>query len=68
MLDLSGAVWQKSTRSNTNGCVEVAFVEGHVAIRDSKHRQGPALIFTPAEWEAFTGGVRDGEFSLSSSR
>jgi hypothetical protein len=35
-----------------------------VAVRDSKDPDGPRLIFTPAEWETFTAGVRDGEFEL----
>ena len=60
--DLSRAVWRKSTLSHTNGCVEVAFVNDRVAVRDSKDRNGPVLVFTPFEWEAFVGGVRDGEF------
>lgn len=64
MVDLSTAKWRKSTRSGGNGCVEVAFVEGQVAVRDSKDRGGPALAFTAHEWEAFIGGVREGEFEL----
>jgi hypothetical protein len=64
MLDLSGAVWRKSTYSVQTDCVEVAFHGGHVALRDSKDRQGPVLVFTPSEWAAFLGGVRDGEFDL----
>lgn len=65
--DLSRAVWRKSTRSDGNGgnCVEVARnLPGIVAVRDSKNPTGPALIFTPAEWEAFLGGTKDGEFDL----
>ncbi len=63
-MDLSNAVWRKSTRSGSSGdCVEVAGnLPGVVAVRDSKDPAGPALIFTPAEWGAFIGGVRDGEF------
>lgn len=64
MVDLSSAEWRKSTRSGTNGCVEVAFVDGRVAVRDSKDRGGPVLLFTAHEWEAFVGGARDGEFEL----
>jgi hypothetical protein len=64
MVDLSRATWRKSTRSGNNGCVEVAFVEDHVGVRDSKDRQGPILTFTPTEWTAFIGGVRAGEFEL----
>jgi hypothetical protein len=63
-VDFSSADWQKSGRSQTNGCVEVAFVDNQVAVRDSKHREGPVLIFTPVEWEAFLGGVSDGQFRL----
>ena len=64
MVDLSRAAWFKSTRSGNNGCVEVAFVEDQVAVRDSKDRSGPVLVFTAHEWEAFVGGVRTGEFEL----
>jgi prepilin-type processing-associated H-X9-DG protein len=66
MIDLNGATWHKSTYSATNGCVEVAFVDGHVAVRDSKDRHGPVLVFTPVEWKAFLGGAHDGEFDLTS--
>jgi hypothetical protein len=57
-------VWQKSTYSTVNGCVEVAFLDGLVAVRDSKDRQAQTLRFTPGEWRAFIDGVRDGEFDL----
>jgi hypothetical protein len=63
--DLTGAVWTKSTRSGPTGgnCVEVAFLpEVGVAMRNSRQPQGPALLFTYAEWDAFIGGARDGEF------
>jgi hypothetical protein len=65
-VDLGRARWRKSTRSgpNCDNCVEVAAVDGAVAVRDSKHPNGPALIFTPAEWGAFVSGVKVGEFDL----
>ncbi|HKF00124.1 MAG TPA: DUF397 domain-containing protein [Actinomycetes bacterium] len=56
------APWRKSSRSGLNGCVEVAYVDDQVAVRDSKDRHGPVLVFTHAEWEAFLSGVREGEF------
>jgi len=33
-------------------------------MRDSEKPDGPVLAFTPEEWEAFTLGVKDGEFDL----
>jgi hypothetical protein len=64
--DLSRAQWFKSSRSASKAdCVEVAFVEGAVGVRDSKNPTGPALVFTPAEWDAFTASVHGGEFNQS---
>jgi hypothetical protein len=65
-VDLSTAHWQKSTRSgpNCDNCVEVAFVDGAIAVRDSKHDDGPILLFTQDEWDAFVAGAKDGEFDL----
>lgn len=62
--DTSAAKWLKSSRSRDGGeCVEVAHLtNGAVAVRDSKNPTGPALIFTPAEWDAFTTGIQNGEF------
>ncbi|MGS2641919.1 DUF397 domain-containing protein [Streptosporangium sp. LJ11] len=64
-MDLSGAVWRKSSRSGDSGgqCVEVASnLSGVVAVRDSKNPGGPKLLFAPAEWKSFIGGVKTGEF------
>ena len=65
-VDLANAVWRKSTRSGpfTDNCVEVAFVDSCVVVRDSKDRSGPVLTFTHSEWDAFVGGAKDGEFDL----
>ena len=59
--DLSRAVWRASTRSGGNGnCVEVAAnLPGVVAVRDSKDRTGPVLVFGHAVWETFTAQLRD---------
>ncbi len=66
MHDLRRTEWRTSTFSGGNGsCVEVASnLPGIIAVRDSKDRQGPALVFTPDEWAAFLAGVRADEFHL----
>lgn len=61
---LRSATWKKSRHSNPSGdCVEAAKLpSGGVAIRNSRDPDGPALIFTRSEWEAFVRGASDGEF------
>ncbi|MEU4684275.1 DUF397 domain-containing protein [Streptomyces xinghaiensis] len=61
-LDLDNAVWQSSGQGT--GDLQIAFVEGFVAMRDRRATEGPALVFTPGEWRAFVLGARDGEFDL----
>ena len=64
MQDLPAAAWRTSSLCDLNGCVEVAILEDRVVVRDAKDRAGPVLVFTAAEWDAFVGGVRGGEFDL----
>ena len=61
---LISARWRKAQASNPSGaCVEVAGLEdGGVAVRNSRHPAGPALIYTRAEIEAFLVGAKNGEF------
>ncbi len=67
-VDLAAAAWRKSSHSGNNGgtCVEVADnLPGFVAVRDSKNPTGPALTFTPDEWQTFLQQVRSGKFDRS---
>ena len=68
-MDLSGAAWRKSSYSGGNGgqCVEVATITSTqsgpaelFAVRDSKNPHGPALAFTPWQWQRFTTGIKAG--------
>jgi hypothetical protein len=58
-VDLSRAVWRKSSRSNNGGdCVEVALnLPGIVAVRDSKNPEGAVLVVSMAAWSEFLVSV-----------
>ena len=61
-------VWQKSLASQPSGdCVEVAFTDESVLLRNSQDQQGALLSFSHSEWTAFLTGVRRGEFDLPGS-
>jgi hypothetical protein len=66
---LVGPLWIKSSLSLANGnCVEVAgLAVGAVGVRNSRDAGGAVLAFTPEEWCAFLGGVRNGEFDAFAS-
>jgi len=59
-MDLTSVSWRKSSYSGGNGgnCIQVADLPGTIAVRDSKDPDGPALLFTAAEWAAFTARVK----------
>ncbi len=61
---LEGAVWQKASYSNPTGnCVELAkLADGRIAVRNSRHPAGPALVYKRAELDAFLRGAKAGEF------
>jgi Domain of unknown function (DUF397) len=60
---LHTAAWRKSGYSSPSGnCVEAAELTDGVALRNSRFPDGPALVFTSAEWDAFLRGVKDGDF------
>jgi hypothetical protein len=64
-VDLSRAVWQHGGEAASGEQrVEVAFVDDLVLMRDGADPDGPVLYFTHAEWDAFVGGAKDGEFDL----
>ncbi|SEU14037.1 DUF397 domain-containing protein [Nonomuraea wenchangensis] len=64
MIDLSQAEFRKSSYSGSgNNCVEVATnLPGVVVVRDSKDPDGPKLVFSRAEFEAFITAVKSDHF------
>ena len=55
---------RKSSRSGTNGqCTECArLADGGMAVRDSKNPDGPALLLSADEWQAFIKRAKLGKF------
>jgi hypothetical protein len=65
---ISDEKWRKSTFSGQHACVEVALLDGQVAVRHSRRPSGPALVFTADEWSAFLQGAWHGEFGGHQAR
>ena len=64
-MDLRDVSWRKSsyTASNGGACVEVAATSAQLyLVRDSKNPDGPRLSFSPAQWGAFIGGIKERDF------
>jgi hypothetical protein len=62
--------WRKSRRSNPSGnCVELAELGGGaIAVRDSRQRSGPALIYSRTEIAILIGRVRSGTLDRPNCR
>ncbi|GAA4543107.1 DUF397 domain-containing protein [Amycolatopsis samaneae] len=61
LADLDAAVWRKSSRSSNTGsnnaCVEVAFLQPVIAVRDSKAPQDGVLLASSSAWANFLGSL-----------
>ncbi|MER7213590.1 DUF397 domain-containing protein [Streptosporangium sp. NPDC020072] len=67
--DLARVAWHISTKSDNMGgsCVEAGPLldgSGRVAVRHSHRPDGEVIVYSRGEWEAFIGGVKDGEFDF----
>jgi hypothetical protein len=52
------SVGRAAGRENSNPA------ERRIAVRDSKDPHGPKLAFSPAAWQTFTSGAKQGRFDL----
>ena len=59
-MDVTAVAWRTSSYSGDNGgaCVEVGTAGPAVAVRDSKHPDGPQLAFTADTWKTFTDQLK----------
>ena len=59
-MDVTAIAWRTSSYSGDNGgtCIEVGTIGPSVAVRDSKHPDGPQLAFPAAIWKAFTNQLK----------
>ncbi len=65
-LDLSAAHWLPGTGDTSEvEKIEIAYVDEYVLMRNSTEPDGHILVFTHAEWDAFTAGAKNGEFDVS---
>jgi hypothetical protein len=55
--------WRKSRTSGGGNCVEVAFADESVLVRNSRDLLGSVLSFSRQEWMAFLEGASKGEFT-----
>ncbi len=70
-IHFSALAWFTSSRSSGSGqCAMCARLPagGGMAVRDSKHPDGPVLLFGAAEWRAFTEAVKRGGPALPAPR
>jgi Domain of unknown function (DUF397) len=61
MSVINAAVWQRSTKCESSGCVEVAGLGESVGLRNSTLPE-VAITFPVTTWRDFIASVRAGEF------
>lgn len=58
--------WRKSSRSSggASNCVEVGFISGGAAVRDTKDRAAGHFTTTADQWTAFLTAIKSGRFEV----
>jgi hypothetical protein len=60
--ELGDVRWRLVLSPEGSGVELARLADGQVAVRNAADPEGPALIYTRAEIEAFIGGAQDGDF------
>jgi hypothetical protein len=60
--ELGDVPWRLVLSPEGAGVELARLADGQVAMRNAADPEGPALIYTRAEIEAFIGGAQDGDF------
>ena len=60
--ELTDAQWRLVMSPEGAGVELARLPDGQVAVRNAADPDGPALVYTRAEIEAFIGGAQDGDF------
>ena len=55
-------IWRTALSCNGGACVAVAASGQTVLLADTKTPSGPVLSYSPAEWEEFITGIKNGDF------
>ncbi|QFG23648.1 DUF397 domain-containing protein [Actinomadura sp. WMMB 499] len=60
-MDLSESTWRKASRSHDDGdaCIEVAPVRELIAVRDSKHPDGPKLVVSRSDFRRLAETIKN---------
>ena len=54
--------WRRSTFCESGACVEVASLDGMIALRDSGGPNGPIIWCDPIGWRSFIKRAKNGDF------
>jgi hypothetical protein len=55
--------WTRSKSCSDNACVEVAWQDDRVLLRDAKNPERPFVAFSFGEWASFLNAIRAGRFA-----
>lgn len=61
--NLGKLAWRVARQCHSGNCVRVAASGNAIVLGDTKHPDGPTLVFSREEWDSFADGIRRGDFN-----